>query len=81
MNTYAPIVSSKARLHLEWQEVLDALSAHSRGPLARAATLALDFPVHRRDLVERLRRVDEARALLDRGMSPPWASNPMFESP
>jgi DNA mismatch repair protein MutS2 len=65
-----PIVSEKTRAHLEWPRLLERLSSHCRGSVARERALALDFASSPEELELRLGRVTEARALLDSGEVP-----------
>ena len=64
-------VPLKTLRHLEWGAVLEALAERCRGPVAEERALSLELTCDERTLRLELQRVDEARALLDEGHSPP----------
>lgn len=63
----APTIPAKTLNHLEWSRILAHLAALTRGPVAHAAALALDFPSDDVRLRRRLAHTDEARRLFDAG--------------
>ena len=63
----APTIPAKTLHHLEWSRILAHLAALTRGPVAHAAALALDFPADDVRLRRRLAHTDEARRLFDAG--------------
>ena len=64
-------VPQKTLRHLEWSRVLERLAEHCRGPVAQERALELAPLRDERALRGLLQLVDEARALLDQGHSPP----------
>ncbi|MBU0550624.1 endonuclease MutS2 [Myxococcota bacterium] len=63
-------IPQKTRVHLEWDKILNQLAQHCRGPVAARQALSLDIP-EADERQARLACCSEARALLDRGHSPP----------
>lgn len=72
----APIVPAKTRDHLQWQSVLDRLADHCRCPLGAEQARGLAFAADAHERALRLARVDEGRALLDRGTNLPIGQPP-----
>ena len=65
---HAPL---KTLRHLEWGALLQQLSERCRGPVAAERALQLSPTRDERALRLQFERLDEARSLLDQGLSPP----------
>lgn len=65
---HAPL---KTLSHLEWEPLLQQLAERCRGPVAAERALQLTPTRDERALRLTFERLDEARALLDQGLSPP----------
>jgi DNA mismatch repair protein MutS2 len=76
MHAVSATLPEKTRAHLEWARVLERLAFHCRGPIAAGRARELEPAADREEVATRLRRVTEARRLLDLGHSPPLGGLP-----